>query len=68
MTKRKKPTNKEMVQEINYLGQRLMATESVLQNTVKVMDLYINFNKDQDKFKKYVEKLAKMKLKKDKKN
>lgn len=66
--KKKKPTNKEIVQEISYLGQRLMMTERVLNQYIKLFDLYLNFKKDSDKFKKFVEDLAKKDTKVKEKN
>jgi len=55
MANKKKPTNKEMVQEINYLGQKLMMMEQVLQNYVKAFDLYVAMNKHEKKFKKFID-------------
>ena len=52
----KKPTIKEIVKEVNYLGGRLVQLESVLRNTVAVVENYIKFNKDEDKFKTYITK------------
>ena len=66
--KKKKPTNKKIVQEISYLGQRLMMTERVLNQYIKLFDLYLNFKKDSDKFKKFVEDLAKKDTKVKEKN
>ena len=66
--KKKKPTNKEIVQEISYLGQRLIMTERVLNQYIKLFDLYLNFKKDSDKFKKFVEDLAKKDTKVKEKN
>ena len=51
----KKPTNKDMVQEINYLGGRLVQVENVLRNTIVVLDGYIQYKKDDDDFKEYLE-------------
>ena len=63
MANKKKPTNKEMVREINHLGQRLMMTEQVLTNYVKVFDLYLNYKKDEKKFQKYIKTMSEKNLK-----
>jgi hypothetical protein len=63
MANKKKPTNKEMVREINHLGQRLMMTEQVLTNYVKVFDLYLNYRKDDKKFQKYIKTMSEKNLK-----
>ena len=63
MANKKKPTNKEIVREINHLGQRLMMTEQVLTNYVKVFDLYLNYKKDEKKFQKYIKTMSEKNLK-----
>lgn len=57
MTKKKyskKPTIKEIVKEVNYLGGRIVQLESVVRNTVAVLENYIKFHKDEDKFKDHL--------------
>jgi len=63
MANKKKPTNKDIVREINHLGQRQMMTEQVLTNYVKVFDLYLNYKKDNDDFQKFIKKMAEKNLK-----
>ena len=59
MANRKKPTNKEMLHEIQYLGQRLVMMEQVLNKYVSALDLYILFQKNDDKFREFIEKKLK---------
>lgn len=68
MTKRKKPTNRELVEEINYLGQRLIRTEQILQNYVKAFDLYVAMKKDEKKFKTFIDTTIKKAEKEQKKS
>lgn len=58
MTKRKKPTNKEIVSEINHLGQRLMMLETIVQRYVSAVDMYIQFQDNDEKFKDFLLKKA----------
>tara|TARA_R100000900_G_scaffold124942_1_gene99503 strand:- start:449 stop:652 length:204 start_codon:yes stop_codon:yes gene_type:complete len=55
----KKPTNKEIVGEINHLGQRLMMLESIVQRYVSAVDMYIQFQGNDEKFKDFLVKKAK---------
>ncbi len=56
MTRRKKPTNKELVQEIGFLTQKVFYLENVISNYIRAFDLYIKFKKDDLKFKNYIVK------------
>ena len=58
MSKRKKPTNKEIVAEINHLGQRLMMLETIVQRYVSAVDMYIQFQDNDEKFKDFLLKKA----------
>ena len=53
--KKQKPTLKEVVGEVNYLGGRLIQLENVVRNTVVVIEKYIKFKGDHDIFKKSLE-------------
>jgi len=67
MANRKKPTNKEMLQEIQYLGKRLVMMEQVLNKYVSALDLYIMFQENDDKFREFIEiKLKEQSERKDK--
>jgi hypothetical protein len=59
MTKRKKPTNKEIVQEVQFLGNKVYEMYNQVRNIASVIDLYIAYNKDADKFEKFVNKRLK---------
>ena len=54
-----KPTNKDMIAEINFLGERLMSLTTVVSNMSKVLDLYITFRKQNKKFEKFIKEKAK---------
>jgi hypothetical protein len=54
-SKKSKPTNKELTQEINYLGGRLVQLENIVRNTIVVVDNYIQFKGDDEEYKKYLE-------------
>ena len=47
--------NKEIVQEVNYLGSRLMNTDQMLRNFIVMFDRYVKYNKDDEKFRKYLD-------------
>ena len=53
-----KPTNKDILAEISYLGQRLMSLGIVVDNLAKIFDLYISFKKDKKKFEKFLKDQA----------
>ena len=56
--KKKKPTNKEVLEEINYLGHKVVETHMALRNLAKVVDMYILFRKQNKKFPKFIEQTA----------
>jgi len=53
--KKSKPTLKEIIQEVNYLGGRLIQLENVVRNSVFVMEKYIKFKGDHEAYKKSLE-------------
>lgn len=69
MTKRNKPTNKQIVQELAFLNQKIHYLENIISNYIKAFDLYIKFKKDDTKFKDHIvketDKLNKETAKKD---
>jgi len=59
---KKKPTNKEMLDEIQFLGSKLFEVFNQVKNIASVVDLYILYKKDEKKFEKFVqEKLIEVK-------
>ena len=67
MAKRKKPTNKELLQEIDVIGNKMMDLYVALRNIGNVFDLYIAYNNDAEKFAKFITDKAKEKAEADKK-
>ena len=60
----KKPTNKEIVMEINYLGQKLMTLATVVNNLSKVLDLYVSYRGQTEEFTKFLKDKADESIKK----
>ena len=58
-SKKQKPTSKDIIGEVNYLGNRVVQLEGVVRNLVTVVDKYIKFKGDDDKYKSYLEEEAK---------
>ena len=56
MSNRKKPTNKEVIEEVKFLGSKLYEMHGNMKNVASIVDLYILFKKDDKKFAKFVDK------------
>jgi|TARA_X000001388_G_C2171895_1_gene100168 hypothetical protein len=51
-----KPTRKDIENALGYIGQKLAYLEKITVTTENLIDAYINFKDDKDKFLKYLEK------------
>lgn len=67
INKKKKPTNKELVQAMNNVYHEMERIDMEIFNIKKIQDLYVKFNKDSDKFLTFIKKeLEPKKVKDDK--
>ena len=71
--KRGKPTRKEIdsaikniIQSIQYIGQKLEYLEQFAKSTDMALDLYVEFNKDKEEFTKHIKEFQKKYEKKQK--
>jgi len=56
INKKKKPTNKELVQAMNNVYHEMERMNMEIFNIKKIQDLYVKFNKDSDKFLTFIKK------------
>lgn len=64
-----KPTRKDVTQALRFIGQKLQFLEELAVANENILDAYIRFNKDKDKFLAFLEKEFPVKeVAKDKKN
>lgn len=67
INKKKKPTNKELVQAMNNVYHEMERIDMEIFNIKKIQDLYVKFNKDSDKFLTFIkEELEPKKVEDDK--
>ena len=52
--KRKKPTNKERDSAINHILQRLASVEQIVDANQSVLQMYVQYKEDTDKFNKWM--------------
>jgi len=55
-TKQSKPTIKELSGRANYLLIELRQLQNIVSNLMELVNDYIEYKKDSDKFKKFIEK------------
>ena len=55
-TKQSKPTMKELSGRANYLLIELRQLQNIVSNLMELVNDYIEYKKDSDKFKKFIEK------------
>ena len=67
MANKKKPTNKELLNEINLIGNKMMDLYMAVKNIGNILDLYLLYNKDTEKFTEFIQKKLKEKAEEDKK-
>lgn len=60
ISKKKKPTSKEMIRTINALGMEIQMVRMEVENAKKVQDMYIHFKKDEKKFLEWMKKELKL--------
>jgi len=60
ISKKKKPTNKDMVRTINAMGMEIQMLRMEIDNTKKVQDMYIHFKKDEKTFLEWMKKELKL--------
>ena len=60
ISKKKKPTNKDMIRTINSLGMEIQMVRIEVENAKKVQDMYIHFKKDEKKFLEWMKKELKL--------
>ena len=60
ISKKKKPTNKDMVRTINAMGIEIQMLRMEIDNTKKVQDMYIHFKKDEKTFLEWMKKELKV--------
>mgnify|MGYP003122997750 FL=1 len=60
ISKKKKPTNKDMIRTINSLGMEIQMVRMEVENAKKVQDMYIHFKKDEKKFLEWMKKELKL--------
>ena len=54
--KQKKPTNKDIVTRVNFLLYRIDELQNYMNNLLELVNDYIEFNGDVDKFKEHIKK------------
>ena len=62
--KKQKPTNKELLQEINYLGNMSMQNGRVIKNVIGLLERYIEYKGDTKEFTDMVKSESEERLKK----
>tara|TARA_R100000458_G_C8258697_1_gene234443 strand:+ start:705 stop:932 length:228 start_codon:yes stop_codon:yes gene_type:complete len=67
MANKKKPTNKELLNEINLIGNKMMDLYVGLRNLGNIFDLYLVYKEDQESFNKFIQEKLKEKVEADKK-
>tara|TARA_Y100000593_G_scaffold90425_2_gene176807 strand:+ start:715 stop:942 length:228 start_codon:yes stop_codon:yes gene_type:complete len=67
MANKKKPTNKELLNEINLVGNKMMDLYAGLRNLGNIFDLYLVYKEDQESFNKFIQEKLKEKAEADKK-
>tara|TARA_R100000781_G_C4053198_1_gene118387 strand:+ start:297 stop:530 length:234 start_codon:yes stop_codon:yes gene_type:complete len=60
ISKKKKPTNKDMVRTINAMGMEIQMLRMEIENAKKVQDMYIHFKKDDKEFLEWMKKELKL--------
>lgn len=60
ISKKKKPSNKDMIRTINAMGMEIQMLRMEIDNAKKVQNMYIHFKKDETTFLEWMKKELKL--------